>query len=921
MIRLLKSGEDRGSLMIEALAMLTLIAMVTPILYKKAAERTTELQDINAASQMRVMIQGVDDYIKDHYSEIKNGDTITTGCTGHETQAYDTFKNGGDGAVVLDNIAHLCEYLPYGFVDAAGDVRGSNTFSGYQVAVSKRVSAGDPNAASLTGFIVADPKFEIPMIRASRIASMIGSNGGYTLGQVGNGVQGVWKIDDLSTLGLNSTVDGSIMAASIQTITSGGMNSEDVLHRKDTGDPTLNTMETTLYMGGNDIEDVNKLIIDNASGDDDALEIINGGATIEKGISAGGGQFKVDNGGKATMAGAQVNGAANITGNTTIGGNTTITGGLTAANNKFTVQASTGNTNVGGTLTVGGNAQFNKNINVAGDSVVAGNSTVNKDLHVLGNAQIDQNLTVDGDTNLNTLNVAGESNFYGDAYFDQNVDVAGDLNVAGTLKANQFKSKRLQGGLMAHDWASNPNNDRFVFTAEWGDGNINNSKVYMGPNNEVVVGNKAVTMGGEGTQIVMSPTNGSVTIAPGGVSARELVVTKGQTLVDNGKFIVSTGTTSGLNQLETADNRVDMFRNAAGSILSVTNGTTSTDGSVQIRKGVVEISTNYSDYTSLPSGAGYILADRFVDQKRWNSAATPTVADVSSYNPDYDLYQVNPAYTSVMHDIKLTTRGGARLSDILPDFINKGIYVVSNNYDEDVPYWGSMSVSVSGGKLTANTGSGKMCTTADCWTSPWLGLIPAPVCPPGYARIITINPAGWAMAQAGIPGQLVSSNLRRDLWIPDYPKNPNDYPSGSADAPEPLYFQKNTWLRANVYPHKSGSTFYGWSAIMGFMYPYLHYKDYIDDLGMATSSSSSLTPTGSTVPDSQKVVWNLFPVQRKQLEAYVTVYCYFDRTNSRYNASFVDKYDQFNNFRSTWTKNSAYTTRLNDPTLSYNDVW
>ena len=66
MIRLLKSGEDRGSLMIEALAMLTLIAMVTPILYKKAAERTTELQDINAASQMRVMIQGVDDYIKDH---------------------------------------------------------------------------------------------------------------------------------------------------------------------------------------------------------------------------------------------------------------------------------------------------------------------------------------------------------------------------------------------------------------------------------------------------------------------------------------------------------------------------------------------------------------------------------------------------------------------------------------------------------------------------------------------------------------------------------------------------------------------------------------------------------------------------------------------------------------------------------------
>lgn len=28
-------------------------------------------------------------------------------------------------------------------------------------------------------------------------------------------------------------------------------------------------------------------------------------------------------------------------------------------------------------------------------------------------------------------------------------------------------------------------------------------------------------------------------------------------------------------------------------------------------------------------------------------------------NTLYDAYQVNPAYTSVMHDIKLTSRGGA----------------------------------------------------------------------------------------------------------------------------------------------------------------------------------------------------------------------------------------------------------------------
>lgn len=927
MSKLFNSKENSGGLMIEALAMLTLIAMVTPILYKKAAERTTELQDINAASQMRVMIQGFDDYIKDHYSEIIKGNEITTGCKGAETQNFDTFKNDGTGAVVIDKIAHLCDYLPYGFVDEDGNIRGSNTFNGYQLAIAKRSSAANnptQDINALTGFILADPKFEIPMIRASRIASMIGSNGGYTQGKEANGVQGVWKVDDLSTLGLEPQHEGSIVAASFQSITSGSMASDDYLKRVPGDSELENTMETTLSMGGHDIKDVNQLII---TGDgDDALKIENGGADIAGDITAGGditadgnlsasgGKFKVQDG-KLTATGAQINGNANVTGSIT-GGSANISGNVNAG----TINT-TGNVTVGGALTVNKDGIFKQNINVTGDSTVGGNSTVKGNLQVDGSATINNNLTVGGTSNLNNLNVAGTSNFQGDANFEQNVSVGGDLSVGGTIKSEQTKSKRLQGGLMANDWASNPSNDRFVFTAEWGRGNINNSKVFMGPNNEVIVGNKSVSMNVSGTQIVMAPKDGSVTLAPGGVNSRELIVTKGQTLVDNGRFIVSTGATNGLNQLETSDSRIDMFRDTNGSILSVTNGTASTDGSVQIRKGVLEVSSNYSSdiLTSLPSGTGYILADRFVDQRKWDAKATPTVADVSSYHPDYDAYQVNPAYTSVMHDIKLTTRGGARLSDILPDFINKGIYVVSNNYDENVPYWEKITVSVktSGGKkqVVPNIGSGKQCSSTDsnCWTSPWMGIIPAPICPPGYARIITINPAGWAMAQAGVPGPQVSASQRRDLWTPDYPRNPSDTPT-----PTPLYFQKNTWLRANVYPHKSGNTFYGWSAIMGFMYPYVYYKDYIDDLGLKPTDSVS---QDTNLKDSELVVWNLFPVLRRQLEAYVTVYCYFDRVNDRYSNAYVDKYDQFNNFRSTWSKDNAYAKRLNDPTLSYDDIW
>ena len=294
----------------------------------------------------------------------------------------------------------------------------------------------------------------------------------------------------------------------------------------------------------------------------------------------------------------------------------------------------------------------------------------------------------------------------------------------------------------------------------------------------------------------------------------------------------------------------------------------------------------------------------------------PDVSGISGSStpaPDYDAYQVNPAYTSVMHDIKLTTRGGARLSDILPDFINKGIYVVDNSYDENVPYWGNLDVSVSGGVLKADIGSGAVCSSHTCWTSPWLGLIPTPLCPPGYARVVTISPAGWAMGQAGIPGSTVGNN-RQDLWTPDYPKNPNDYAEGDLDAPYPLYFQKSTWLRANLYPHSNSGEFMGWSAIMGFMYPYAYYTDYINDLGLG----GELTGGSS---DSEKVIWNLFPVLKRQLEAYVTVYCYFDRTNSRYDSTYVDKYDQLNDYRTSYTKDGAYVDRLNDPQLSYDDIW
>lgn len=74
----------------------------------------------------------------------------------------------------------------------------------------------------------------------------------------------------------------------------------------------------------------------------------------------------------------------------------------------------------------------------------------------------------------------------------------------------------------------------------------------------------------------------------------------------------------------------------------------------------------------------------------------------------YSHYSLDPAYTSVMNDIKVMSRGGARLSEILPDYISREIKVVES-------------------------GSGET--------------IDAPKCPKGYIQAITVQPTSRELGQ------------------------------------------------------------------------------------------------------------------------------------------------------------------------------
>ena len=166
--------------------------------------------------------------------------------------------------------------------------------------------------------------------------------------------------------------------------------------------------------------------------------------------------------------------------------------------------------------------------------------------------------------------------------------------------------------------------------------------------------------------------------------------------------------------------------------------------SVYVRRGAIELEQSPSATSSTVAadeGFGYIKANRFVSNVSGLTIPNAPVSSMSDTNR-YDQYMVNPAYTSVMHDIKLTTRGGARVSDILPDYVLKGVYNISNDF-------------VEGGTNKTDQLCWSSGRTSDClklnvaWADPYVGKLPYAICPPGYKNLATLIPTSFQMAQAG----------------------------------------------------------------------------------------------------------------------------------------------------------------------------
>lgn len=943
-----REQNQKGSLLIEAMAMLGLIAMVTPMLYRKAAERTSELQDINAAGQMRVLSNAVDTYLRDNYDKIVTNQEITSNCSGADKKKYNFSGNDSNENIP---VAHLCEYLPYGFSEK------SMIFTDIKIAVKRRnftSAGGSVTRQDLTSLIVATPASGANMqrVRASRIASMIGTNGGFADNKVGYGVQGVWKVDldefDSTSFKPSNAINNSVLATSIESIATGNHGREDVLHRNKVDDAgVMNTMNTTLYLGSHPIKDVQQMIVTGSGlGAKDQAILLQNGSGID-----------IQGPGKLHVGGAaDIDGTLNVDSDATFKENVSITKALSAATATISGLLTAGSAQINGTLGVTGNTTIGGTLEVAKATTLKDtltvadnkNTTLGGNLLVKGTSDLQKKVTIG--TSTGTLGSMGTPilEVKGDTKFNEDVSIAGtaevdNLNVKKVLQAgadgdyNFYASKDKVDIIKNNFQVGSPTtasaNTGFLIT-ETLTRMKNGTKIEL-ESPEIIIGSKSNTI--------------ALTVDSGGVE------------VNKADFFVRDSSNNPLFEVNQSSKEVRV-KGGADLVVKKPDDTlifqVEQDGayqaaergaSVYVRKGVVELGRNSGGNSSAAGATGYVKLDRIVGNQALESDAFHANDSTNGYAPvKYDEYQVNPAYTSVMHDIKLTTRGGARLSDILPDFINKGIYVLDGTYKEklngssvnwDTDASGNPVASsqfpydiskITAGNNVASAIKAGSCTEGDltCASTPWLGFIPAPSCPPGYLKVATLNPIRWAMAEAGMPVKSTRSGADADEIQFAFNRNPAQVKYGTGGVAEPwkkaYTFQKSTWLNTSLKALTKSGISYGWSGIIGFIYSAKDYAYYLQAIGELPASV-----------DNSTIVWNLFEVYNQQIVGIANVYCYFNRRSQAQltaagstaspdfsNDTLIDRYDQLTKVRVKYNeKDSAYVNRLNDPKLKYTDPW
>lgn len=274
-VRVKKSSDERGALMLEAIALLGLMTLMSPMLVKQTSEKTQEVEEVAVAGQMKMLRDAALSYVDANLGSL--GDTTASGMFGEGYSDAD----GAKQAIVLNN-SDLAAFLPPGFcLEEEGECIFQNRLAeNYRAAILRQHSCDTRDADGqrtdecrpfdYTVLIVSGPRKdgeeaqEIADRRAMRIASMIGADGGFIPSEsmaaavTGNsaqvsviGAQGIWEIPDVSEFfSANSSWRPGRGQVAVTTVYKGNSSLGEFLYRKPTSVEGGNAMFTDLDMAG-----------------------------------------------------------------------------------------------------------------------------------------------------------------------------------------------------------------------------------------------------------------------------------------------------------------------------------------------------------------------------------------------------------------------------------------------------------------------------------------------------------------------------------------------------------------------------------------------------------------------------------------------------------------------------------------------
>ena len=725
-----KGMNERGALMIEAIALLGLMTMMSPMVVRQTADHHSETEEVGMANQIKELKTALGAWIAANYQdELKTA----SGITKKEIPA-----------------AQLAPYLPPGFLEKDAEdiyhIRGHKLADSYKTGVRIECKEEDESSkcvrAQITGLVLSDGPQEIDARRAAKIASMVGADGGYMLSSKMVtaldaesekskifGTQGVWEGN------VNDYFDGDVSGGRVAatTVYSGSFGGDVLYRKKVDGMPDANSMFTDLDMGTHSIK--------SAGG----MEIVNGVMRIRNG--AGGAD-------KVRLSKDEV--MANVT---TIVMNATDTlvmnvGSVSATLNSTGV-ALNGN---GSELEVGnyiganaGNSRFSLGLGTSGVTALSGSGGKLR----LFPAAIELN----GPTSGMLLNIAGYSSSYDPVRLQASDNAYLGLgNNTVTLKAPNLTLKG-KGDTYALNMHSNvqmvfgdraSSMMRFVGSTvalrkevKIDESHTSISQVNVGPTGvnvkasggggyNITDGNMAYSSGGDMT---FNLNNDTAKFAHS-LQQRELVFTNDAMTISHNQLNVyrprivfnSTGTNIAVssnqnsvrlsNNIESQFNAPIAFYANTGQISGAyfqpetvkKNGTGWVNpvrtrarlGFANEDTGQTKALINNTDNTK---GFSVNISSSLNEKSALVGIDCAARGGADPYclhqkDTSYNRYRVDPAFVSVMNDIKQTSRGGARLSEALPNYILKGLYVLTNNYTA-----GPWPCSNSG---TTNTCSFKM---------------------------------------------------------------------------------------------------------------------------------------------------------------------------------------------------------------------